>query len=67
MSSLTIHPARSKARCNGERQQGGQMQVQEDIGVRLVFTAWSLAEVVRYPWYLASLLQTPSARLTWLR
>lgn len=42
-------------------------QVQRDPGVGLVFTAWSLAEVVRYPWYLSMLLETPSPRLTWLR
>ncbi|KAK9790774.1 hypothetical protein WJX73_006389 [Symbiochloris irregularis] len=42
-------------------------EVQQDLGVTLIFVAWSLAEAVRYPWYLSMLLGTPSEWLTWLR
>lgn len=43
------------------------LQVQKGLGVSLIFLAWTLSECVRYPWYLSTLLDTPSNRLTWLR
>ena len=33
----------------------------------VLFTAWALADMARYPFYAASLLGSPPGWLTWLR
>lgn len=42
-------------------------EVQEHVAVSVMYTAWSLAEIVRYPWYACSTAGVCPDWLTWLR
>lgn len=42
-------------------------EVQESYYVAAMLTAWSLSEVIRYPWYAANTVQSCPFWLTWLR
>ena len=42
-------------------------EVQQRAAVGYMFLAWALSEVVRYPWYAASLAGACPRWLTWLR
>jgi very-long-chain (3R)-3-hydroxyacyl-CoA dehydratase len=42
-------------------------EVQNGAAVGAMFLAWDLSEVVRYPWYAASLTGACPHWLTWLR
>lgn len=42
-------------------------EVQNSLYVGAMLLAWSLSEVIRYPWYAASTLQMCPQWLTWLR
>jgi very-long-chain (3R)-3-hydroxyacyl-CoA dehydratase len=42
-------------------------QVQNRAAVGYMFFAWALSEVIRYPWYAATVAASSPAWLTWLR
>ncbi len=43
------------------------MQLWSHWAVPVLFIAWSLADIARYPWYAWAQFQTPPRWLTWLR
>ncbi len=43
------------------------LQLQLHWAVPVLFIAWALADICRYPWYAAALVGTPPKLLTWLR
>ncbi|CAL8462803.1 g2336 [Coccomyxa elongata] len=42
-------------------------ELQRHWAVPVLFIAWALADICRYPWYAAALVGTPPKLLTWLR